>query len=233
MIIVQQIVGTGLTDFVIDETTYSTKVGQGFSCNQFKYDGNDWNIVTPGQSGVVDLADYGITFSGTPVLDDEFSVAQFYMENLWVFNAGKGVNSNKINENFAEVQSQSNTNETAINNIASTALLKDGSNLTQSAINTFQQQTPNILSTDGTISLTDNTANFLTLTGNGTISLPAVASDQYSHTITLVVEGGSYSLGLGTVKHLYNPIVIDTTQTYNVMYIYNKIDNSWYYSLTQ
>lgn len=233
MIIVQQIVGTGLTDFVIDETTYSTQVGQGFSCNQFKYDGNDWNIVTPGQSGVVDLADYGITFSGTPVLDDEFSVAQFYMENLWVFNAGKGVNCNKINENFAEVQSQSNTNETEINNIASTALLKDGSNLTQSAINTFQQQTPNILSAGGTISLTDNTANFLTLTGNGTISLPTVASDQYSHTISLVVVGSNYSLGLGTTKHLYQPITIDTTKTYNIIYIYNKIDNSWYYGLTQ
>lgn len=152
---------------------------------------------------------------------------------LNIFEAGKGINAVKINDNFSQVQSQSNTNETAINNIASTALLKDGSNLTQSAINTFQQQTPNILSADGTISLTDNTANFLTLTGNGTISLPAVASDQYSHTISLVVAGGTYSLGLGTIYHLYNNLDIDTTQTYNVLYIYNKLDNHWYYSLTQ
>ena len=152
---------------------------------------------------------------------------------LHIFEAGKGINATKINDNFSQVQSQSNTNETAINNIASTALLKDGSNLTQSAINTFQQQTPNILSTSGTISLTDNTANFLTLTGNGIISLPAVASDQYSHTISLVVDGGSYSLGLGTTYHLYNNLDIDTTKTYNVLYIYNKLDNHWYYSLTQ
>lgn len=152
---------------------------------------------------------------------------------LNIFEAGKGINAVKINDNFSQVQNQSNTNETAINNIASTALLKDGSNLTQSAINTFQQQTPNILSADGTISLTDNTANFLTLTGNGTISLPAVASDQYSHTISLVVAGGTYSLGLGTTYHLYNNLDIDTTQTYNVLYIYNKLDNHWYYSLTQ
>lgn len=152
---------------------------------------------------------------------------------LNIFEAGKGVNATKINDNFSQLQNQSNTNETAINNIASTALLKDGSNLTQSAINTFQQQIPNILSRSGTISLADNTANFLTLTGNGTISLPTVPNDQYSHTITLVVKGGNYSLGLGTVKHLYNPIVIDTTQTYNVMYIYNKLDRRWYYSLTQ
>lgn len=152
---------------------------------------------------------------------------------LNIFEAGKGINAVKINDNFSQVQSQSNTNETAINNIASTALLKDGSNLTQSAINTFQQQTPNILSTDETISLLDNTANFLTLTGNGTISLPAVASDQYSHTISLVVAGGAYSLGLGTTYHLYNNLDIDTTKTYNVLYIYNKLDNHWYYSLTQ
>lgn len=152
---------------------------------------------------------------------------------LNIFEAGKGINATKINDNFSQVQNQSNTNETAINNIASTALLKDGSNLTQSAINTFQQQTPNILSTDGIISLADNTANFLTLTGNGTISLPAIASDQYSHTISLVVAGSSYSLGLGTLNHLYQPITIDTTKTYNIIYIYNKIDNSWYYGLTQ
>ena len=152
---------------------------------------------------------------------------------LNIFEAGKGINAVKINDNFSQVQNQSNANETAINNIADTALLKDGSNLTQSAINTFQQQTPRILRRSGTISLFDNTANFLTLTGSGTISLPAVASDQYSHTISLVVAGSNYSLGLGTTKHLYSPLAIDTTQPYNVLYIYNKIDNSWYYSLTQ
>ena len=155
---------------------------------------------------------------------------------LNIFEAGKGINAVKINDNFSQVQSQSNTNETAINNIASTALLKDGSNLTQSAINTFRQQTPRILRSSGTISLLDNTANFLTLTGNGTIKLPAVASDQYSHTISLVVAGGSYSLDIQTAtggKHLYNDLSIDPTQTYNVLFVYNKLDNSWYYSITQ
>ena len=155
---------------------------------------------------------------------------------LNIFEAGKGINAVKINDNFSQVQNQSNTNETAINNIASTALLKDGSNLTQSAINTFQQQTPNILSADGTISLADNTANFLTLTGNGTISLPAIASDQYSHTISLVVAGSSYSLDFNTAtggRHLFNNLDVDPTQTYSVLFIYNKLDNHWYYSLTQ
>jgi len=155
------------------------------------------------------------------------------MQAMYVFEAGKGINAVKINANFAELQSQTNTNETDIGNLANTALLKDGSNITPSLVATFNQQTPNILSADGTISLADNTANFLTLTGNGTISLPTVPNDQYSHTISLVVAGGSYSLGLGTTYHLYNNLDIDTTKTYNVLYIYNKLDNHWYYSLTQ
>lgn len=150
-----------------------------------------------------------------------------------IFEVGKGINATKINANFAELQNQTNSNETAINTVANTALLKDGSNLTQSAVDAFKQETPNVLSADGTIALTDNSANFLTLTGNGTISLPAISIDQYSHTITLVVDGSSYSLDLGTIKHLYLPLTIDTTQTYSVLYIYNKIDNSWYYSITQ
>lgn len=152
---------------------------------------------------------------------------------LNVFEVGKGINATKINENFSQVQSQSNANETAINNIADTALLKDGSNLTQSAINAFRQQVPNILSGDGTISLADNTANFLTLTGNGTISLPTVASDQYSHTIVLIVQGGSYALGLGTTKSLGSLSAINIDYPYQVLYIFNKIDNSWYYCLAQ
>ena len=158
------------------------------------------------------------------------------MQAMYVFEAGKGINAVKINANFSELQNQTNTNETDIGNLASTALLKDGRNITQSLVDTFQQQTPNILSTSGTISLTDNSANFLTLTGNGTISLPAVPADQYSHTINLVVAGSAYSLDVGTAtggKHLYNPLSIDQTQTYNVLFIYNKIDNSWYYSITQ
>ena len=153
---------------------------------------------------------------------------------LNVFQAGKGINATKVNANFAEVQQKANSNESAITNIANNALWNDGTNLTQAIVDDFQKQTPIILATtSGTITLTDNRAHFLELTGNGTIDLPTPASDQYSHTITLTVQGGNYSLDLGTTKHIYNAIGIDTTQTYNVIYIYNKIDNSWYYGLTQ
>jgi hypothetical protein len=152
---------------------------------------------------------------------------------LNVFEAGKGINAVKINYNFSELQQTTNNNESAINAIANTALLKDGSNLTQSIINKFQQQTPNIITGAGTISLLDNSSNFLTLTGNGTILLPTITSDPYSHTIILVIEGSSYSLDIGTTKSLGNAFSIDSTKPYQVIYIYNKIDSSWYYCLGQ
>lgn len=156
-----------------------------------------------------------------------------------IFQAGKGINAVKINDNFSQLQTRSNNNETAINNMAKAALWKDGSNLTQSIIDDFQQQTPNVLSGSGTIALTDNSANFLTLTGNNknVIQLPTIGSgDPYSHTINLVVAGSSYSLDIKTAtggKHLYNDLSIDPTQTYNVLFVYNKLDKSWYYSITQ
>ena len=153
-----------------------------------------------------------------------------------IFQAGQGINCNKLNANFSDLQSQTNTNETNINTIASTALKKDGSNLTASIIADFQKQVPNIITGDNTITLTDNSANFLTLTGNGIIALPTITADQYSHTITLVVEGSNYSLDIATAtnnKHLLNNIYVDPTQTYNVLFVYNKLDNSWYYSITQ
>ena len=154
-----------------------------------------------------------------------------------IFQAGKGINAVKINDNFSQLQTQSNNNETAINNIASTALLKDGSNLTQSIIDDFQQQTPIVLSTSGTIPLTDNRVYYLTLTGNNSnvIQLPVISSDIYSHTIILIVEGSNYSLDIanGTAGIMGAPLLIDANATYTVMYIFNKIDNRWYYVVTQ
>lgn len=233
MIIISQIAGTSLSDVAVNEATFTSRTGNSFEL--FVFDGADWTYATPGESGVANLTDYGITYTGTPVANDEIAVAHEDSE-FWTFQAGNGINCVKLNKNFADLQSTTNNNENSINTIANTALKKDGSNLTASIIADFQKQTPNILSGSGTISLTDNSANFLTLTGNGVIALPPITPDQYSHTITLVVDGSNYSLDISTAtgdKHLLNNIYVDPTQTYNVLFIYNKIDNSWYYSITQ
>jgi hypothetical protein len=236
MIIVSQVVGSGLTDIVVDENQFVTQTGAtGVLFALFSYDGADWeydgNTITSENLATL----YGITFDGTPTSGDEICVA-YDPQGIWKFSPGKGINMVKLNHNFATLQQESNTNETNITNIANTALLKDGSNLTPDIIADFQSQVPNILSASGTITLTDNTANFLTLTGNGVIALPTILPDNYSHTIVLIVEGSQYSLDVSTAtsdKHLYNDLRVDPEDTYSVLFIYNKIENAWYYSLTQ
>ena len=238
MIIIQQTQGSSLSNLVVDEVTFQEETGlTTVGLLTFEYDGVDWKNTSVTPSAVVDLEDYGITFSGTPANTDTIAVAyQPTTATLHYFSPGKGINAIKLNENFAALADNLNTNENEINNIADTALLKDGSNLTQTIINEFQAQEPNILSGNGTIVLTDNTANFLTLTGNATISLPTIAQDAYSHTIVLTVEGGSYTLDVATAtnnKHLYTDVELDPTETYCVLFLYNKIENAWYYCLNQ
>ena len=236
MIIASQVVGTGLTDIVVDENQFETQTGAtGVLFALFSYDGADWeydgNTITPEDLSAL----YGITFDGTPTSGDEICVA-FDPQSLWKFSPGKGINVVKLNYNFASLQQQANTNETNITNIANTALLKDGSNLTPDIINDFQSEIPVILTGAGTITLTDNTTNFLTLTGDGVIALPTIAPDNYSHSIEVIVEGSQYSLDISTAtggRHLYNDSEVDPEYTYSVLFLYNKIENAWYYSLTQ
>jgi hypothetical protein len=236
MVIASQVVGTGLTDIVVDENQFATQTGATeVLFATFTYDGADWeydgNTITPENLTAL----YGISFDGTPTSGDEICVA-YDPQSLWKFSPGKGINMVKLNYNFGAIQQQANTNETNINTIANTALLKDGSNLTPDIIAEFQSEVPNILSGSDTITLTDNSANFLTLTGNGVIALPTIASDNYSHTIALIVEGGQYSLDIATAtggKHLFNDLDVDSTNTYSVLFLYNKIEQAWYYSLTQ
>lgn len=153
---------------------------------------------------------------------------------MHTFEAGKGINAVKINENFTEVVDLANANETALLQLSQTALLKDGSNLTQDVIDEFKQDEPIVLENrQGDIALTDNKTHFLSLVGAGNIVLPNVLTDQFSHTIVLIVQGSDYSLYVGTDKKIYSYDEIDTTKTYSVLYIWNKIDKSWYSSITQ
>lgn len=238
MIIISQTTGTSLSDLYVDEAVYKNNIEKTFS--YFEYDGSVWQNITPGESGTVDLDSLGISFSGEPEENDVISVAFQQLSDLWVFQQGKGINQEKLNENFSELQQKSNTNEKKINDIGNTALLADGSNLTTEIVEDFQKQTPVIINGEGDIVLADNSSIFLTLTGNNNnkIVLPTISPDQFSHTINLTVDGSAYSLDISTATanhHLYNSISypIDPTKTYNVLFIYNKIDGYWYYNITQ
>lgn len=155
---------------------------------------------------------------------------------MYTFEAGKGVNVEKLNANFTESKNAANTNESKLLELSNKALRKDGGNLTQETINKFQQEQPVVLNNkSGNVSLTDNRNHFLSLAGNAVIVLPSIGTDLYSHTIVLTVQGSNYTLTInnGTAGKLFNSSSVDSTKTYNVIYVYNKIDKKWYYSLTQ
>lgn len=153
---------------------------------------------------------------------------------MHTFEAGKGVNAIKINENFTEVRDLANDNETALYRLSQTALLKDGSNLTQDIITKFQQEEPVVLTNkSGDISLTDNKTHFLSMSGAGKIVLPTVNQDLFSHTITLIVDGSSYSLDLGTTNKILTKGDVDVSKPYSVLYIYHKVHRAWYYYISQ
>lgn len=151
---------------------------------------------------------------------------------LHIFDAGKGINRVKLNKNFAALQGLTNSNESQINTIAATALHKNGDNLEQSAIDAFRKDTVIVLKTSGPVTLVDGGDYFLTPTGNITVTLPTITPDQYSHTITMVVAGSSYSVDLGTTYTMMSP-TIDTTHDYSVLFVYNHIDGHWYYFIGQ
>lgn len=155
------------------------------------------------------------------------------MADLNVFEAGKGINANKLNENFDLCKIDANANEAELVQIATDSLKKDGSNLTQEVIDAFNQTDANEIIGNGVITLDDNSVNFITLEANSEILLPVVPSDNLSHTIVAVIAGGSFSLNLGTSKYLVQNLLLDISQPYSVLYVYNKLDNSWYYCLTQ
>lgn len=156
------------------------------------------------------------------------------------FQAGNGINCNSLNANFEACRAAVNANESSLSTIASTALKKDGSNIEDEAIQKFQETPAEVL--DNTLStheLADNTTYFLDPTKNTTVVLPNVSSDEFSHTVVLIVQGSNYTVtsknkaGQVITKHLLNDLDVDTTETYCIMYVYNKLDNSWYYNITQ
>ncbi len=58
---------------------------------------------------------------------------------MYTFQAGKGINASKLNDNFTELQTKSNSNESAINSLSNDALRKDGSNITQVLVDDLTQ----------------------------------------------------------------------------------------------
>ena len=89
--------------------------------------------------------------------------------------------------------------------------------------------TVNTLNTSGTITLTDNSMNKITPTGNVTFTLPVVNDNSTYHQILVQVYiTGSYTIGLGTSNYfdLQEPI-LTANGLYNLYYEYDNIGGVW------
>lgn len=154
-----------------------------------------------------------------------------------IFEAGKGINATNINADFKYVQDSANSNESKLTDIDSKALRKDGTNIEQDLVDKFKQDEPIVLENRwGDIALTDNKTHFLSLSGNGKIILPNISDDQFSHTITLIVNGSSYTLDAsngGTLPQILTKGDVDISKPCNVLYIYHKVHRAWYYYISQ
>ena len=93
-------------------------------------------------------------------------------------------------------------------------------------------KTVNVLSTSGTIALTDNSINTITPTGNVTFTLPTVTDNTVLHQIFVQVNLStvySFDLGLGVTPHYFNKKAPDLSSTgvYNLYFEYDKANQYW------
>jgi hypothetical protein len=80
-----QTTGSGLTNILIDRVKFSEKVSPSLSDTLvFAYDGDKW---VDGDSNEVDLAEYGISFVGTPVATDALTTTYSFENVIRLFSA--------------------------------------------------------------------------------------------------------------------------------------------------
>lgn len=231
--IITKIYGTGVTAVQVNEETYATAMGSGVvsAITPYEYDGADW--IDTDTSTTINLATLGITVTGTPVSSDTIVVA-YHKSDMILFYAGEGISAPDLNTNFDGLKTQSNTNESGINDIDANALRVDGSNVTDTTVAAFNRSVVVTLGTSGSLQLTDNADHFLAPTGNCTLIFPTITpGDNISHTINVAVQGSNYIVDHGLTHHLLYDSTVDTTAPYNLLFMYNHSDGNWYYYLTQ
>lgn len=90
----------------------------------------------------------------------------------------------------------------------------------QTAVGNLQTTPVNVLSSSGTINLSDNSVNRITPSGTVTFSLPTITDHTKFHQILIqIVLNDTYTINLGTTYY-FNKAVPDfsTTGYYNLIY---------------
>lgn len=231
--IITKIYGTGVTAVQVNEEAYATAMGSGVvsAITPYEYDGADW--IDTDTSTTANFTTLGITVTGTPVSGDTIVVA-YHKSEMIKFFAGEGISAPDINTNFDNLKTQSNINESGINDIDTNALRVDGTNVSDATVAAFNRSVVVTLGTSGALQLTDNADHFLAPTGNCTLVFPTITpGDNISHTINVAVQGSNYIVNHGLTHHLLYDSTVDTTEPYNLLFMYNHSDGNWYYYLTQ
>lgn len=90
----------------------------------------------------------------------------------------------------------------------------------QTSVGNLQTTPVNILSSSGTINLSDNSVNRITPSGTVTFTLPTVSDNTKFHQILIqLIINDTYTINLGTT-YFFNKAVPDFTETgyYNLIY---------------
>lgn len=94
----------------------------------------------------------------------------------------------------------------------------------------LKNKTINTPATSGTITLTDNSINSITPSGNITFTLPTIADNTVFHEIMVQINLSTvYTIDVGTTYY-FNKTAPDlsTAGTYNLYYEYDKATQQWY-----
>ena len=103
--------------------------------------------------------------------------------------------------------------------------------ITSSALTPYALNAPNInvLSTSGTIALTDNSLNSITPSGNITFTLPAITDNTVFHQILVQINLSTvYTIDIGTT-YFFDKTAPDMSNAdvYNLIYEYDKANQYW------
>ena len=155
------------------------------------------------------------------------------------FVAGQPAKASEINENFTSVNSDIQTinttlgtkadissTQSAINSLTSQI---SNTNANVSALGTKVTPTINVLSSSGTIALSDNSINVINPGGAVTFTLPSVSDNTKFHQILVQIKMTTvYSIGLGTTYFFKKKTPdLSAIGDYDLIYEYDKQRTVW------
>ena len=132
-----------------------------------------------------------------------------------------------ITSNASNISSLQSSLSTTSSNVSTLQSQMSTAQSNISALQTFQAAPVNTLS--GTsITLTDNSYNQLTVSGNTTFTLPTV-SDANTHQIEVNLKMGTlYTIDVGTTYYYTNAMPAFTgTGNYELIYTYDHLESKW------